>query len=125
MASTEEILNHHLKCVLGGDLEGVLSDYAMDAVFFTTKGVHKGPAEMRRIFTALLADFGQPGLAASVHCALTEGDCAYIVWSAETPANVYEPASDTFVMRNGKIIAQSFAGKVTPKLENEVAAILG
>ena len=28
---------------------------------------------------------------------------------------VYELGTDTFVIRDGKIVAQSFAGKVTPK----------
>jgi hypothetical protein len=34
---------------------------------------------------------------------------------AETPDNIYEPASDTYVVRDGKIVAQSFAAKITPK----------
>ena len=44
-----------------------------------------------------------------------EGDYAYILWSAETVDNVYEMGTDTFVVRDGKIVAQSFTGKVTPK----------
>jgi len=46
---------------------------------------------------------------------LVEGDYAYILWSAETPDNVYELGTDTFVVRDGKIMAQSFTGKITPK----------
>jgi hypothetical protein len=44
-----------------------------------------------------------------------EGDYAYILWAAETADNIYELATDTFLVRDGKIIAQSFAGKITPK----------
>jgi hypothetical protein len=44
-----------------------------------------------------------------------EGDYAYILWSAETADNVYEVGTDTFVVRDGKIVAQSFAAKITPK----------
>ena len=40
---------------------------------------------------------------------------AHIIWSAETADNVYEFATDTFVVREGKISVQTFAGKVTPK----------
>ena len=29
--------------------------------------------------------------------------------------NVYEMATDTFVVRDGKIVAQSFTSKITPK----------
>jgi hypothetical protein len=44
-----------------------------------------------------------------------DGDYAYILWITETADNVYEVGTDTFVVRNGKIVAQSFAGKITPK----------
>jgi len=44
-----------------------------------------------------------------------DGDYAYILWTAETADNVYEVGTDTFVVRDGKIVAQSFAGKITPK----------
>jgi len=44
-----------------------------------------------------------------------EGDYAYILRSAETADNVYEVGTDTFVVRDGKIVAQSFTGKITPK----------
>jgi hypothetical protein len=40
---------------------------------------------------------------------------AYILWSAETADNVYELGSDTFVVRNGQIIAHSFALKIRAK----------
>jgi hypothetical protein len=43
------------------------------------------------------------------------GDHAYIVWTAETADNTYEFAIDTFVVRHGKIVAQSFAANIKPK----------
>ena len=46
---------------------------------------------------------------------VVEGDYAYILWTAETADNVYEMGSDTFVVRDGKIVAQSFAAKTTAK----------
>jgi hypothetical protein len=44
-----------------------------------------------------------------------DGDYGYIVWGAETADNSYEFATDTFVVRNGEIVAQSFAAKIRPK----------
>jgi branched-subunit amino acid aminotransferase/4-amino-4-deoxychorismate lyase len=44
-----------------------------------------------------------------------EGEYAYILWTAETADHVYEVGTDTFVVRNGKIVTQSFTGKITPK----------
>ena len=43
------------------------------------------------------------------------GRVRYIVWTAETADNVYEFGTDTFVIRDGKILAQSFAGTIRPK----------
>jgi len=46
---------------------------------------------------------------------LVEGDYAYKSWTAETADNIYELATDTFVVRQGRIVAQSFTAKITPK----------
>ena len=45
---------------------------------------------------------------------LVDGDYAYILWTAETADNVYELATDTFVVQQGKIVAQSFTAKIRP-----------
>ena len=115
MASTKDVLEHHLKCFGDGDLEGILSDYAPGSVMFTADQSLKGVDAIRPLFQAMLAEFGKPGATFTVRQQLVEGDYAYILWSAETPDNVYELGTDTFVVRDGKIMAQSFTGKIAPK----------
>ncbi len=115
MASTKDVLDHHLKAFDQGDLNGVLSDYAPDAIFFTKNGALKGVDAIRPLFEALIAEFGKPGATFNMKQQVVEGDYAYILWTAETADNIYELATDTFVVREGKIVAQSFTGKVTPK----------
>ncbi len=115
MASTNDVLDHHLKCFGEGDLEGILSDYAPESVLFTADGPHKGADAIRPLFQAMVAEFGKPGATFTMKQQFVEGDYAYILWSAETADNVYELGTDTFVVRDGKIMAQSFTGKVTPK----------
>jgi hypothetical protein len=63
----------------------------------------------------MIAEFGKPGAAFSIKQQLIEGDYAYILWAAETADNVYELGTDTFVVRDGKIVAQSFTGRIMPK----------
>jgi SnoaL-like domain len=115
MASTKDVLDHHLKCFGERNLGGILSDYAPAAVLFTTDGPLRGVDAIRPLFQALIAEFGKPGAIFSMKQQFVEGDFAYILWTAETADNVYEMATDTFVVRDGKIVAQSFAGKITPK----------
>jgi ketosteroid isomerase-like protein len=115
MASTKDVLEHHLKCFDEGDLAGILSDYAPDAVLFTPDGPLKGLDAMRPLFQAMIAEFGKPGASFTMKQQSIEGDYAYILWSAETADNVYEVGTDTFIVREGKIVAQSFAAKIMPK----------
>ena len=115
MTSTKDVLDHHIKCFGEGDLTGILSGYAPGAVLFTPDGPLRGTAAMRPLFQALLAEFGKPGAVFSMQQQSVEGDYAYMLWTAETADNVYEVGTDTFVVRDGKIVAQSFAGKMTPK----------
>ena len=98
-----------------GNLDGILSDYAPGAVLFTPDGPLRGVDAMRPLFQAMIAEFGKPGATFSMKQQSIEGDYAYILWTAETADNVYELGTDTFVVRDGKIVAQSFAGKITRK----------
>jgi len=115
MNSTKEIIDHHLTAFGEGDLNGVLSDYAPDAVFFTQQGTLKGTDAIRPLFQALIAEFAKPGAAFHMQQQSVEGNYAYIRWTAETADNVYELGTDTFVVRDNKIVAQSFTGKITPR----------
>jgi len=82
---------------------------------FTPEGALKGSAAIRPFIEGIFAEFGKPGTSFSMKQRFVEGDYAYILWSAETADNVYEMATDTFVMRNSQIVAQSFAGTIRPK----------
>ena len=114
-ASVKEVVENHLKCFREGDLEGILSDYAPNAVFFTPDGTFRGADEIRPLFQTMIAEFGKPGAAFTMKHQSVEHDYAYILWTAETADNVYELGTDTFVIRDGKIVAQSFTPKITPK----------
>ena len=115
MNSTKNIIEHHLKSFGDGDLEGILSDYVPGAVMFTANGPLIGVEALRPMFQAMIAEFSKPGATFHLKQQFIEGDYAYILWTAETADNVYELGTDTFVVRDGKIVAQSFTGKITPK----------
>ncbi len=113
--TTEEVLRRHVKCFFEGDLEGIVSDYPEDAVLFTPNGPLKGHDPIREFFRGLIKEFGQPGTTFSMQLQSIDGDWAYSLWSAETADNAYAMATDTHVVRDGKIVAQSFAGHIKPK----------
>jgi len=115
MRSTRDVVDNHLKSFGERNLNGILSDYAPGAVLFTPQGPLKSAEAFRVFFQALIADFSKPGASFTLKHLSVEGDYAYILWTAETADNVYEVASDTFFVRDGKTEVQSFAAKITPK----------
>jgi ketosteroid isomerase-like protein len=115
MASTKDVIDRHLKCFGEGDLQGILADYAPEAVFFTATGPLKGETAIRPLFQAMIAEFAKPGAVFNLKQQFIEADYAYILWTAETADNVYELGTDTFVVQDGKIVAQSFTSRMTPK----------
>ena len=115
MATTKDILKHHLETFDQGDVNGILSDYAPDVILFTKDGALKGVDALRPVFEKLIEEFGKPGATFNLQRQMVEGDYAYIFWTAETADNIYELATDTFVIRKSKIVAQSFTAKIKPK----------
>jgi len=113
--STKEVLEHHQKSLKQSDINEVMSDYAPGAVLFTKDEMLKGSEAIRDLFETFIAEFAKPGTTLNRKQQLVDGDYAYVVWAAETTDNVYEMGTDTFVIREGKIVAQSFTAKVTPK----------
>jgi ketosteroid isomerase-like protein len=97
------------------NLDGVLADYSSDAVLFIPGKPLIGLNAIKPFFQALLSEFAKPGASFSMRQQSIEGDYAYILWTAESADNSYEAATDTFVVRDGKIVAQSFAAKINPK----------
>lgn len=115
MKSTTAIIEHHIEAFGQLDLNGLLTDYAPGAVFFTPNGTLRGVEAIRPFFEAMITEFGKPGATFNLKHQVIEGDYAYILWNGETAENVYELGTDTFFVRNGQIAAQSFTGKSTPK----------
>ena len=102
MVSTSEVLDRHLQSFAEYDVDAILADYASDAVLFVPGGPLKGPGAMKPLFEALIAEFAKPGSSFTMQLRCIDGDHAYILWTAETADNLYEFATDTFIVRNGK-----------------------
>ena len=115
MTSTREILDRHLQAFSERDIKGVLSDYGKDIVFFTKNGPLNGVAAVRPLFETLIEEFRKPGASFNMEQYFVDGDHGYILWNADTADKVYEMATDTFVVRDGKIVAQSYTARIAPK----------
>ena len=103
--SPQEVFQHHAEVLIAGDLEGIVEDYAEDAVFITPTGVLRGKDGVREGFTKLLADV--PSAQWQVPTQIFEGDVLFIEWSAHAENTFVEDGIDTFVFRDGEIVVQT------------------
>ena len=112
-AATQDVLTHHLSSF--GNLTATMADYTAESRGFTPDGLLRGPEAIRRFFAKLFEEFAKPGMSFEMLRQEVDGDTAYIVWKAETADNRFEVGADTFIVQNGKIVTQTFAGKILPK----------
>ena len=102
--STEAVLRNHLRAAKVG-VDAVMEDYTELSVLITHEGTYRGLAEIRRFFTGLFE--GLPaGFFEDLKLRREEiiGEVAYILWDREPLSQ----ATDTFVVRDGKILFQTF-----------------
>ncbi len=111
---TEETLRNHLQAFGSGDVDAIMADYDENAVFIAPEGTLRGSGEIRALFEKLVADL-PPGSALEISQQIIEGEIAYIVWSGESGRVKISFATDTFIVRDGKIVAQTFAAQMETK----------
>jgi hypothetical protein len=106
MARTpEEVFAHHAEVLIAGDLDGIVSDYADDAIFITPDGVLRGLDGVRQGFTQLLADL--PNADWEVPTQIYDEDVLFIEWRANAAKTRVEDGIDTFIFRDGLIRVQT------------------
>jgi hypothetical protein len=104
-ASTETVLRSHLRAATIG-VDAIMEDYTDDSVLVTHDATYRGPAEIRGFFDALWREL-PAGFFGTIEMIRQEivGEDAYIVWAGKP---IISRATDTFVVRNGKIVFQTF-----------------
>jgi hypothetical protein len=111
--SPQEVFAHHGEALMAEDLDGIVSDYADDAVFITPDGVRHGKAGVREGFTKLLSDL--PGASWELPTQLFEDDILLLEWKAESESVKADDGIDTFVFRDGLIRVQTVRYTLIPK----------
>jgi ketosteroid isomerase-like protein len=113
---TGKILLHHWQAFGAGDVEAIMADYADDAVLITPEGTLRGLTQIRSLFAKIFANmFPADKTSLSLTKQVVEGKLAYILWSGHSSFYNAPFATDTFVIRDGKIVAQTFAAQLERK----------
>jgi hypothetical protein len=101
----QEVFEHHGETLMAGDLDGIVSDYADDAIFITPGGVLRGKDGVRQGFVKLLDDL--PSAEWELPTILFQDDILLLEWKAESAKTKADDGIDTFVFRDGLIRVQT------------------
>jgi len=104
----ESVVRNHLQAFVEQQgVDAIVRDYDDDAIFLSEIKTYHGKPEIRRFFEAFIASLPPKAISRfSLRTLRVEGDIAYITWSA---GNEIPLGTDTFVVRDGRIVSQTFA----------------
>ena len=107
--SPEQIVAHHMAAAAKGDVDAIVADYADNAYVITPGGKTQGKAELRKMFVGIFG--GPPGSRAplDIQQQYYTKEIGYIAWVQNAGKPEELRGSDTFVVRKGKIVAQTVA----------------
>lgn len=112
---TETVLDHHWETFVNNDLEGVMEDYTEESILITPDNTYIGLDEIRENFINAFKAFPVQGAKLTLNKSLVVKDVGYILWEADTPEFNLTYATDSFIIRNGKILRQTYAGVIAEK----------
>jgi len=113
-ASTRSVLERHLSAFLDGRLQGVIADYTSESILVTREATYKGQGEIKKFFAELLAKYPKQGSTFIVDKLEIIDEMGYLIWHGKTPTLDIPFATDTFLIKDGKIHQQTFAGDIKP-----------
>lgn len=109
----QEVFDQHVKAIVAGDLDAIVADYHEDAVVISPMGSARGKDAIRKAFAALLDDL--PSAEWALKTQIFDGDFLFLQWRAETADHRADDGVDTFMFRDGMILAQTFCYTLAPK----------
>ncbi|MBF8269237.1 MAG: hypothetical protein HW386_946 [Gammaproteobacteria bacterium] len=102
----ERIVEHHMASGNSRNIDEIMTDYADDAILIAPDGaVHKGKQAILASFQQLMTQ--DPSSIITPTRKIYEGDVGYIVWTINAGQPNVVNGSDTFIIRDGKIVVQT------------------
>ena len=108
--TTESVLQHHVRALMSRDLDEILKDYCEESILCSPMGTSKGLKSIRESFKAALGML-TPQAMGNMKTSKQDinGEYAYVVWTALPTVKL---GSDTFHVRNGVILLQTFVAQM-------------
>jgi hypothetical protein len=104
--SASEVLDEHLRLAQAHDIEhDVLRNYAEDCVILMGQGTYHGHDGARALAAQLEREL--PGAHYDYVTKKVEGPVGFLEWKASVDGRRVDDGADSFVIRDGRIVAQT------------------
>jgi hypothetical protein len=110
--TSRDILQRHLSAFAENDLEAILADFTDESILITPDKSYTGLDEIKSFFADLVFHFPKQKSSFKIEKTVIEDELVYILWHGKTPSLEIPFATDTFIMKDGKIRRQTFAGQL-------------
>lgn len=111
---SKKIVLNHLDSFYNHDIDSVMRDYTNESIIITLNNTYKGLQEIRGFITEFVDFFPKGKTILVLDKIAIENEVAYIVWHANTPELQMSLGSGTFIIKQGKIVKQTFVGQLNP-----------
>lgn len=114
MRTAKEVLEDHLNLSKNGTIEEDLKrNYAEDVLLLTSHGTFTGHEGLKRLMENLNKEL--PVASFAYKNFLVEGEVGFLEWSGDARDTKVEDGADSYVLRNGRIVAQTIHYTVSRK----------
>jgi ketosteroid isomerase-like protein len=105
---TETVVRHHLQAfVEQKEIAAIVDDYDDEARLYSEAKIYRGKQEIHGFFSDFIASLPAGAIDRfTVRNFLVDRDVAYITWCVGSDIPL---GTDTFVVKDGKIVSQTFA----------------
>lgn len=111
---TAEIIDHHLSAFMNADVDEILKDYTEESEILTPQGALKGLSQIRYFFEETFKVVPK-GSTLNMMQQLIRDDIAYLAYSGDSTFVSLPIGTDTFFIKDDKIICQTLAAHMIPK----------
>lgn len=104
--SPAEVLDDHLRESLAGSIEDdLLRNYSTELIVLSVRGIHHGHDGLRTLNRLLAQEL--PNARFEYRTRFVEGEIGFLEWRASADGAQVEDGADTYVIRAGRIVAQT------------------
>jgi limonene-1,2-epoxide hydrolase len=113
--TAQTTVEHHLEAFRNNDIDEIMKDFTEQSEVWTPEGAIVGLEAISAFFSYAFTLFPKDSTRLDIKQMIVKGNKVYIVWNAESAIINVPIGTDSFEIKDGKILWQSTAIQIIPK----------